>query len=99
MQTILSSIKEIHGSPFEFDLIGLRPGEKLHEDMLAITELPFTYKVTGMNLLCVRPQYTRRSHNNIWAPYSGPEFNSSLHVSSNSGELSNLIKRGANENY
>ncbi len=30
--------------------MGLRPGEKLHEDMLAETELPFTYKVDGINL-------------------------------------------------
>jgi len=97
MTTILKAIKQIHGEDFSYDLMGLRPGEKLHEDMLAETELPFTYKVDGINLLCVRPQYTKRKHNNHWNKYNGPHFNSALHMSDNVEELVKLIDRGGKE--
>jgi len=97
MKTILSSISSIHGSEVNVEIIGLRPGEKLHEDMLAETELPFTFKVDGVNLLCVRPQYTKREHNSSWARYGGPHFNSSLHLSTDSTELIKLISRGTIE--
>jgi|TARA_Y100000289_G_C3927791_1_gene154524 UDP-N-acetylglucosamine 4,6-dehydratase len=97
MKTILKAIEVIHGEPFSHQIIGLRPGEKLHEDMLAETELPFTYKVPDINLLCVRPQYTEREHNTIWQRYNGPHFNSSLHVSNDIGSLTSLILRGSKE--
>lgn len=97
MGTILKAVERLHGFVFDYDLIGLRPGEKLHEDMLAETELPFTYKVDNINLLCVRPQYTKRTHNSKWKKYTGPHFNSSLHVSENVEELVSLIKRGTME--
>lgn len=97
MTTILKALKEIHGKDFSYDMMGLRPGEKLHEDMLAETELPFTYKVDGINLLCVRPQYTKRKHNNKWNKYNGPHFNSALHMSDNVKELVKLIDRGNQE--
>ena len=94
---ILKAVKQLHGKFFEYEMMGLRPGEKLHEDMLAETELPFTYKVEGINLLCVRPQYTEREYNNNWQKYEGPHFNSSLHVSSEVNELVDLINRGTAE--
>ncbi len=94
MNTILKGVERLHGAPIEYDLIGLRPGEKLHEDMLAETELPFTKKVPGINLLCVRPQYSRRTNRRMWDHYDGPEFNSALHVSSDVDEFVNLIDRG-----
>lgn len=97
MSTILSAVSKIYGKPITYDLVGLRPGEKLHEDMLAETELPFTYKVDNINLLCVRPQYSNRAYNNIWQKYNGPHFNSSLHISSDVGQLMRLITRGAVE--
>lgn len=97
MNTILKSIEQIHGSEFSYEIMGLRPGEKLHEDMLAETELPFTYKVDNVNLLCVRPQYSRREYNNNWKKYNGPHFNSALHVSNNSGELATLMIKGGKE--
>jgi UDP-N-acetylglucosamine 4,6-dehydratase len=80
-----------------YEMMGLRPGEKLHEDMLAETELPFTYKVDDINLLCVRPQYTNREHNNKWNKYTGPHFNSALHVSDEVSDLVGLIQRGTKE--
>lgn len=94
MNTIISAVEKMHGAPVEYDIIGLRPGEKLHEDMLAATELPFTYKVPGINLLSVRPQYTKRPFRADWEGYDGPEFNSALHVSDNVDELVLLIQRG-----
>jgi len=94
MKTILKSIEKIHGKKIEYELVGLRPGEKLHEDMLAETELPFTYKVAGVNLLCVKPQYTKRVHTAQWEKYTGCHFNSSLHVSGDVESLCLLIKRG-----
>jgi len=95
MGTILSAVAKISLlEELDYDLVGLRPGEKLHEDMLAETELPFTYKVDNTNLLCVRPQYTNRQHNNLWKKYDGAHFNSELHISKDVGELLNLIRRG-----
>ncbi len=97
MTTIIKAVREIHGSQIEYDVVGLRPGEKLHEDMLAETELPFAYKVDNINLLCIRPQYSNREYQNKWLKYSGPHFNSSLHVSNNISDLKNLIIRGEKE--
>ena len=97
MNTIISAVEEMHGAPVEYELIGLRPGEKLHEDMLAATELPFAYAVPGLNLLCVRPQYTNRPPRSAWVPYDGPPFNSALHMSNNVEELVQLIQRGLDD--
>ena len=66
--------------------------------MLALTELPFTYKVDNINLLCVRPQYTNRLHNKKWKKYTGTHFNSALHVSDDTKSLVDLIIRGSKEN-
>jgi UDP-N-acetylglucosamine 4,6-dehydratase len=94
MNTIIAAVERMHGAPVEYELIGLRPGEKLHEDMLAATELPFTYKIPGRNLLSVRPQYTNRPSRADWESYTGPEFNSALHMSNDVTELVQLIERG-----
>ena len=75
------------------EIVGLRPGEKLHEDMLAKTELDFTYEVPEINLLQIRPQYTNKTYQN-WKKYNGPEFNSSLWVKEDIEELKILIEKG-----
>jgi UDP-N-acetylglucosamine 4,6-dehydratase len=74
-------------------IIGLRPGEKLHEDMLAKTELPYTFKVTDVNLLQIRPQYTHKTYQNF-KKYTGPEFNSKLWVKDDITDLKILIANG-----
>ena len=96
MTTIISAIQEIHGSHFDYEIVGLRPGEKLHEDMLAKTELPYTSQVKGKNLLCVKPQYSRRIHTERIA-YAGTEFNSALHCTDDVKALVGLINRGLQE--
>ena len=96
MQVIIDSIKKLVGkNDVETKIIGVRPGEKLHEDMLAKTELPFTYQPDD-KLLTVIPQYTNKSHT-YSKKYDGKEFNSSLHNNDNVDDLCELIKRGITE--
>ena len=79
----------------DYKLTGLRPGEKLHEDMLAKTELPFTYEVTD-KLLTVLPQYSHKSYT-YTTKYEGLELNSSLHNNNNINDLVKTIKRGVSD--
>ena len=97
MRTILVSLEKYTGKTFNYGIMGLRPGEKMHEDMLAETELPHTYIPPIPGLLAVRPQYTNRQHSLDWKKYNGKEFNSSLHVSNDVLYLQTLIKRGLEE--
>ena len=98
MKTILDSIGTSVGEyPYSkayvaTRVIGMRPGEKIHEDILAKTELEFTYEVDD-RLLVVLPQYTKRAHT-YDNKYEGKEFNSSLHLNDDASVLSALIKRG-----
>jgi FlaA1/EpsC-like NDP-sugar epimerase len=95
MKTILKAVEQIHGDDFKFKISGLRPGEKLHEDMLADTEIPYTYMASDQ-LLCVRPQYTKRKYKSL-PKYTGDEFNSSFHINDNVETLVSLIRRGFKE--
>lgn len=97
MKTILKAVEQLHGAQFEYNIVGLRPGEKLHEDMLAETELPFTHSVNGENLLSIRPQYSKRKHDRYQERYKGPHFNSALHIDENVENILSLIKRGSSE--
>jgi FlaA1/EpsC-like NDP-sugar epimerase len=78
----------------KYEIMGLRPGEKIHEDMLAKTELPFT-RVISKKLLAVLPQYTSRKHTHV-RKYVGQEFNSSLHLNTDVDKLVMLIEKGLN---
>lgn len=89
----IKALEEITDKKAEIVVTGLRPGEKLHEDMLAETELPFTYQVPGINLLQVRPQYTNKTHQ-PFNKYDGPHFSSALWVKENQETLINLIQKG-----
>lgn len=96
MDTIISAVKKItNESEIKIKNIGMRPGEKLHEDMLSKTELPFTKQVSA-SLLAVLPQYTNKTHSHK-NKYNGKEFNSSLHLNKDVDDLVNLIVRGISD--
>lgn len=93
LPSCIKALETIVGKSANTKVVGLRPGEKLHEDMLAETELPFTYQVPNINLLQIRPQYTNKTYQDF-EKYNGPHFNSALWVKEDILELSELINRG-----
>ena len=93
LPTCVKALETILSKTAKTEVIGLRPGEKLHEDMLAKTELDFTYEVPNINLLQIRPQYTNKTYQN-WEKYNGPEFNSALWVKEDIKEVVELINKG-----
>ena len=93
LPTCIKALEQITGKEARTELIGLRPGEKLHEDMLAETELPFTYEVEGINLLQIRPQYSNKTYQDF-NKYTGPHFNSELWVKEDIKGIQNLIEKG-----
>ena len=93
LPTCIKALESILSTKCKTIITGLRPGEKLHEDMLAKTELDFTYEVPNVNLLQIRPQYTNKTYQN-WKKYKGPEFNSALWVKNDIEELKVLIEEG-----
>ena len=95
MNTIIKSIEDLLKKAINYRIVGMRPGEKIHEDMLARTELPFTHHVSN-DLLVVLPQYTRREHS-YGKEYEGREFNSGLHLNNDPRYLSDLLQRGIEE--
>lgn len=97
MRSCINAVGRLRGlDEVPFDIVGMRPGEKIHEDMLCRTELKFSYEVPGLNLIQVRPQYSNRTYED-WAKYEGEELNSSLHINKNEDELYSIIKKGINE--
>lgn len=92
LPSCVKALENLTNKKAKTEIVGLRPGEKLHEDMLAETELPFTYKVDKINLLQIRPQYTNKKYQSF-KKYDGPHFNSALWVSEDVENLTLLIKK------
>jgi len=96
MESVIEAIRKISElDEINYDVIGMRPGEKFHEDMLCKTEVEFTMQPSE-KLLCVLPQYTNKKHT-YEKKYNGLEFNSSLHNNDNVDDLVTLIKRGLDD--
>lgn len=105
MLTTIKSLEKINNKNITYNVIGMRPGEKFHEDMLAKTELDFTYESKFLEgfytehcnkLLCILPQYSNKHHIEIGnlTKYIGREFNSSLFLNKDIDYLSSLIREG-----
>ena len=94
LPSLIEAVSVIAGKEAKTTVSGLRPGEKLHEDMLEKTELPRTYKVPGINLLQVRPCNIDNDEYQEFPKYDGPHFNSELWVKSDKESLVKLIEKG-----
>jgi len=101
MDAIIKALSKKLNKAIGFNVVGMRPGEKFHEDMIAKTELPFTYHSQFLpgfttehcnRLLCVLPQYTSKVYN--LEKYTGPEFNSGIFLNHDVDYLLNLINKG-----
>jgi UDP-N-acetylglucosamine 4,6-dehydratase len=101
MDTIIKTLSKKINKEIKYNVIGMRPGEKFHEDMIAKTELPFTYEshfISGFTtshcdkLLCIIPQYSNKQYE--LQKYNGPEFNSSIFLNNDTEYLLNLINKG-----
>lgn len=101
METTIKALGKITNKDVDYNVIGMRPGEKFHEDMIAKTELPFTYESTFLpdfttehcnKLLCVLPQYTMKEY--PLTKYDGPEFNSEIFLNKDVEYLTKLITKG-----
>jgi UDP-N-acetylglucosamine 4,6-dehydratase len=97
MVDVINALKSmLNVDNVEFDIVGMRPGEKLHEDMLGQSELDFTHlSKFDSNLLAILPQYTNKTFNLF--KYDGREFNSSLFLDNNEINLVELIRKGLND--
>ena len=93
LETVLNAVLEMTGVENADTVVnGMRPGENIHEDMLAKTELPFTYEVDE-TLMVVTPQYTNKEHT-YNKRYEGLEYNSSLHLDNDVSSLRKIIEVG-----
>lgn len=93
MLNVVDALSNITGKSVDYEIIGMRPGEKLHEDMLGLPELDFAHhSELDETLLCILPQYTNKKFN--LKKYDGREFNSSLFIDNNTDNLVDLINRG-----
>lgn len=95
MQAIIDALTDLcEVEHIGIKIIGMRPGEKIHEDMLAKTELEFTRKTDGIpELLVILPQYTNRIHRE-YLPYDGLELNTAWCLSDDIEYLKSLIVKG-----
>ena len=95
MESIIEAVKQItEVEDISTNITGMRPGEKIHEDMLSVTELPFSFSAPCGKLIQIRPQYTKIKYQQEWAKYKGKELNSSFYINSDAEHLRSLIESG-----
>jgi FlaA1/EpsC-like NDP-sugar epimerase len=86
-------------SKSQYKMVGMRPGEKLHEDLIADTEVPMTYYDDDNHMLCVFPQIFDINNVNFYnftkcVDCTPVATNSDAKLSHNKDELYSLIIRG-----
>ena len=104
---VLSVLGELEKVTPTVEIIGIRPGEKLHEDMLGDTEIPKSWVVKknfpedSSKVVCIMPPksnlYGCTSYMIEADKYSEEPMNTSLNISKDREELKELIKRGLSE--
>lgn len=87
---IIGALENILGKKAKVKVIGLRPGEKIHEDMLNEDELPYTY--IENNKLVILPQYGALDYT-YSEKYTGQPLNSELHICGNTQVVEEKIRQ------
>jgi len=72
---LIEIIKEKHNSSNEIEVIGIRPGEKLHELMINEAEAPLAYEYEGMYVITSQIQ---KYHDDVKVPYVNPKKKAQL---------------------
>lgn len=96
---VLKVLQRMEGvqSP-DVKIMGIRPGEKLHEDMLSEPEIPLsTVHFTPGPESIVRITSQVNTNESSGRPYTGKPMNTSLNINRDLDELEALIKRGLSE--
>jgi len=103
MQNVIDALKTIMNvNDIECKIVGLRPGEKIHEDMLSEHELPLTFAIKSNDkYVSVLPSYlteSSRSYDYIQSRYTGSALNSMNCIQHDVNALVDLITRGIKSN-
>lgn len=93
MIDVIKALEIILGKKADIQISGVRPGEKIHEEMLTEMEFTRTYKIPGTQLLRVVPQIIERVHP---TPYQGKMLRSDLFINEDKDALINLLGRALN---
>jgi UDP-N-acetylglucosamine 4,6-dehydratase len=94
---VLNCLAEIEGvEEYAIKDIGVRPGEKLHEDMLAVTEVPNAWLIKDSDIIALLSSHIKRPAS-FYEKYDGPILNTSIDINKDMDELKSLIVRGSNE--
>lgn len=92
---VIKALERITGETAKTTICGMRPGEKLAEDMLSETEIPLAKKIDGKNVVAIFPQYyTINPVKYSFCPYTGIRLNSDSCLVDDINQLVDLIQRG-----
>jgi len=94
LETVKLALEKIIGKSITTKIIGLRPGEKLTEDMLSELEVLNTYQVTH-TLVAISKTVV---HSKVKYKYNQGPIRTSCRLSHNIDYLAKMIQRGLQEN-